>query len=183
MSQGRADHTRIAMVQARHGIVEVREPPGPGLLRRHARLEIPEGMPQLRDDPQGAKRWDERQVPLQLRCECHDPDGRQRVQGLDLLQGSRPDGVGLGAQLPVIEEGAFEVNAQHPGASRGAFAHGRGDIPEHGFQLWPLAADGGRQQARGAVAGVQPRCDRDRAVAAHDIGAAAPVDVQIDEAW
>ncbi|MEZ5858051.1 MAG: hypothetical protein R3D28_03425 [Geminicoccaceae bacterium] len=88
----------------------------------------------------------------------------------------------LGAECLGVEERPLEMHAQHLGTIGGGLGPGRGDAGEGPAQLVRRCRDGGRQQGGRALAGMKPRHRADGIGTIHDIGPAAAMHVQVDEA-
>jgi len=91
-------------------------------------------------------------------------------------------GIGLRAEFAGIDIGAFEVNTQHARAARRTYPGDVAEIRDDVHQLFARRGHRGGEQARSAEAGMRARNRLDRVARFHDIGAAAAVHVQIDEA-
>ena len=137
--QRRAHHAGQAVVQRRHGIEQVREAAGAALQRLHAVLVAAQGGPAARGSrrPQAGDRL---HVARHFGRQGQQPDGRQRMQLLQLADRHRPRVVRLRAQLALVDVGPSRCMPRMRAAP--------GALARHSS---PIGASAARRSSTGAV--------------------------------
>ena len=180
--QGGADHARLAVVQAAHGVEQMRKAHGAMFQRGHAVFIGTERVADLYAHAGVGQGTHQVQVAGDFRRHGDDAQLGQRLQAFDFGQRGSARVVGLRPELAGIDVRAFQVGAQHACRVRAAVVGGDADGAQCHVDIFRRRRHGGGQQAGGAVARMDGGDGVDGFAAFHDVLAGAAMHMQVDEA-
>ena len=177
-----APQARVAVMQRRHRVEQVRETAGAVLERGHRVVVGRERMAELHAHAARGHLADDLDVAGDFRRERDDADRRDRQVLQHFVEHRRHGRVGLRAELAGVDVRAFEVHAEHARAARRAGARDGAEVRDDLHQFVARRGHRRREQARRAELRVRAGDRLDRVAAFHHVGAATAVHVQVDEA-
>ena len=182
MRERRADKARIAVMQRRHRVEQVRETARAVLQRGDGVVVRAERMAELHTHAARRHLADDVHVAGNFRRQRDDPDRRDRQILQHFVEHGGDRRVRLRAKLAGVDVRAFQMHAEHACAARRAHAHHVAEIRDDVHQLGARRGHRGGEQARRAEACVRAGDRLDRVAGLHHVGAAATMHVQVDEA-